>query len=77
MKKKNNTDLRLALSKRIRQIRKEKGLRLIDVAALAGISYISLIRIEHAHFAFTVDTLDKVAEALNFKIEIIEKEDTR
>lgn len=52
------------LGQRIRKIRKEKGITLVDIAKRTGVAQATLSRIETGTMMGTVDSHEKIAEAL-------------
>ncbi len=62
------TRLRLLAAKRIRQIREGKGLSQEALADIAGLHRTYISSIERGEKNFTVDSLERVAEALDVDI---------
>jgi len=66
------------LGHRIRTLRKQKGLTLIDMAAKTGIAQATLSRIETGTMTGTVDSHEKIAEVLGIGLaELYERIDKR
>ncbi len=61
-------EARYDIGARIRQLREEAGLSLRGLAALCGLSFNAINRIEHGENSPTVDTLHRLATALNVPI---------
>ena len=65
---------RQRIGKRIKELRQKLKLDARTLAIRAGIDASNLSRIEQGHYSVGLDTLAKIANALNAKIEIVEKE---
>lgn len=61
------------VGKRIAEIRKEKGISQAKLSELAGIGSGHIARIELGRYSTGIDTLAKIAEALEHKIDLIKK----
>lgn len=57
--------------KKIREIRKMRCIKQKELAKTVGISAVSLSNIERGKASPTLCTIKKIADALNFRIEII------
>ena len=64
--------IREYIGKRIAELRKERELSQVDLALKAGLDKGHIARIELGRYSVGVDTLQKIADALNVKIELIE-----
>ena len=64
--------LRDDIGKRIAELRKKRKLSQVDLALKAGLDKGHIARIELGRYSVGVDTLQKIADALNVKIELIE-----
>ena len=64
--------LRDDIGKRIAELRKERKLSQVDLALKTGLDKGHIARIELGRYSVGVDTLQKIADALNVKIELIE-----
>ena len=62
--------LRLLAAKRIRQIREGKGLSQEALADIAGLHRTYISSIERGEKNFTVDSLERLADALNVDIRV-------
>lgn len=65
-----NSD-RIRIGQRIRELRTQQGLTQRELAQLAEITQPNLVNIENGRYSVKLDTLAKIAEALNSKVEII------
>lgn len=65
--------LREYIGKRIAELRKERELSQVDLALKAGLDKGHIARIELGRYSVGLDTLQKIAEALDVKLELIEK----
>jgi len=54
---------------RLRALREQRGRRIKDVAAAAGISAVSLSRIEHGHHGVRLQTAGRILQVLGYTIE--------
>ncbi|HVY62823.1 MAG TPA: helix-turn-helix transcriptional regulator [Planctomycetota bacterium] len=61
-------ELRKQLGQRLRKLRAAAGLSQDDLAHLAGLSRISVGSIERGSSSLTIDTLDKLAAALDVSL---------
>ena len=64
--------IREYIGKRIAELRKERKLSQVDLAIKTGLDKGHIARIELGRYSVGVDTLQKIADALEVKIEIIE-----
>lgn len=65
--------IREYIGKRIAELRKEKELSQVDLALKAGLDKGHIARIELGRYSVGLDTLQKIADALDVKIDLIEK----
>ncbi len=64
------------LGTKIRSLRKERKLTQEKLAALAGISRVTLGKIEKGHFgSVSVKTLDLIVNALGYEVDLKQKSD--
>lgn len=61
------------IGKRIAEIRKSKGLSQAKLAELTGIAPGNIARIETGKYSAGIDLLSKIADALGYKLDFIEK----
>lgn len=61
------------IGRRIAEIRKEKGISQAKLAELTGMAPGNIARIETGKYSTGVDLLSKIANALNYKLDFIEK----
>lgn len=61
------------IGKQIAEIRKEKGISQAKLSELTGIGSGHIARIELGKYSTGIDTLSKIAEALEYKIDFIKK----
>ena len=64
--------IREYIGKRIAELRKERELSQVDLALKTGLDKGHIARIELGRYSVGLDTLQKIANALNVKIELIE-----
>lgn len=64
---------RIAIGKRIAEIRKKKGLTILQVHEMTGLDNSNIGKIEKGRYNVGIDVLHKICEALNVEIEFIEK----
>ena len=64
--------IREYIGKRIAELRKERKLSQVDLAIKTGLDKGHIARIELGRYSVGLDTLQKIADALEVKIEIIE-----
>lgn len=69
----DNAKNREHIGKRIAEIRREKGLSQAKLAELTGIAPSNIARIETGKYSTGIDILSKIADALNYKVDFIEK----
>lgn len=65
--------IREYIGKRIAELRKERELSQVDLALKAGLDKGHIARIELGRYSVGIDTLQKIADALDVKIDLIEK----
>ena len=61
------------IGKRIAEIRKSKGLSQAKLAELTNIAPGNIARIETGRYSTGIDLLSKIADALGYKFDFIEK----
>lgn len=61
------------IGKRIAEIRKSKGLSQAKLAGLTDIAPGNIARIETGRYSTGIDLLSKIADALGYKLDFIEK----
>lgn len=61
------------IGKRIAELRKEKGISQSKLSELTGINSGHVARIELGKYSTGIDTLAKIAEVLDYKIDFIKK----
>lgn len=64
---------RVRIGKRIAELRKDKGISQAKLSELTGIGSGHIARIELGRYSAGIDTLAKIAEALEYKIDFIKK----
>ena len=64
--------IREYIGKRIAELRKERKLSQVDLAIKTGLDKGHIARIELGRYSVGLDTLQKIADALEVKIEMIE-----
>lgn len=70
-KMEQNKQLRYDIGKRIAQLRKEKGMSQTQLAEAIGMKQPNLAHIEAGRFSTTIDVLERIAEALDVKLDLI------
>lgn len=63
--------IREEIGLKIAQLRKEAGLSQRQLAEKAGLTQNTIYKIENGKFSVGIDVLDRVAKALNRKIDIV------
>jgi transcriptional regulator with XRE-family HTH domain len=61
------------IGQRISEIRKAQGISQTELAERSGVGRTHLIRIEQGKYNLQIDTLAALADAMNFKIDFVEK----
>lgn len=70
----NGDDLSVLLGKRIRQIRLDKKLKIVDVAKATGLTVSMISQVERAIISPSIETLRKVGEALDVPVKVFFQE---
>ena len=68
----SKNDERIRIGKRIKEIREEKHLEAKTLSLLTGIDAANLCRIEQGKQSVGIDLLSKIANAMGYKIELVE-----
>lgn len=68
-----NLNERERIGKRIAELRKEKGVSQAKLSELTGIGSGHIARIELGKYSTGIDTLARIAEVLEYKIDFIKK----
>lgn len=61
------------IGKRIAEIRKSKGVSQAKLSGLTGIAPGNIARIEMGRYSTGIDLLSKIADALGYKLDFLEK----
>ena len=61
------------IGKRIAEIRQAKGLSIRQLAEACGVNFANIYKIENGKYNVSVDILGKICEALDYRIDIVEK----
>ena len=61
------------IGKRIAEIRKKRGLTILQVHEMTGLDNSNIGKIEKGKYNVGIDVLHKICEALNVEIEFIDK----
>lgn len=61
------------IGKSIAEIRQAKGLSIRQLAELCGVSAQNITKIEHGRYNVSVDILGKICDALEVKLELVDK----
>jgi DNA-binding XRE family transcriptional regulator len=64
-----STELAMNLGVRLRALREQRGRTIKDVAAAAGITAVSLSRIEHGHHGVRLQTAGRILQVLGYTLE--------
>ena len=65
------------IGQRIAELRKEKGISQAKLSELTGIGTGHIARIELGKYSTGIDTLAKIAEILEYKIDFVKKVESR
>lgn len=60
-----------SIGKRIAELRKEKGMTQVQLAKKCGMAQPNIAAIEAGKNSTTIDVLERIAKALNVRIELI------
>ena len=66
-------DDRKRIGLKIALLRKSAGLLQIDLAKMSGLTQKTISKVENGCFSVGIDVLSKIADALECKVDIIEK----
>ena len=69
----NSDELQIQIGKRIKEMRKAKGFTVPQFAELLGVDRVSVHRFESGKFNLSVNTLSRIAAALDCDVEVILK----
>ena len=61
------------IGKRIAEIRQAKGLSIRQLAEACGVNFANIYKIENGKYNVSIDILGKICEALDYRIDIVEK----
>ena len=61
------------IGQRIAELRKEKGMTLIQLSELSGITFQNITKIEHGKYNVSIDILTKLCNVLGAEINIVLK----
>lgn len=61
------------IGKRIAEIRKSKGISQAKLSEITGIAPGNIARIETGKYSTGIDLLSKIADALDYKLDFLEK----
>ena len=64
---------RLRIGSQVATIRKEKGLSIRELAEACGVTAQNITKIEHGKYNVSIDILGKICDALDYRIDIVEK----
>ena len=70
----NKDNERTRIGERIRELRKKNNIDAKALAQRVGINASNLSRIEQGHYSVGFDILSRIANALNARVEIVEKD---
>lgn len=63
-------DCKYYIGKKIAVIRKQQGITQEQLSKMTGLSQANICRIENGKYNFSIDTIKKIANALNIEFEI-------
>jgi len=66
----NNREI---IGRRIAEIRKSKGLTVLQISEITGLQRSNISRIENGMYSTGIDILGKIADALNCDIDLVER----
>lgn len=61
------------IGKRVAEIRQAKGLSVRQLAELCGVTAQNITKIEHGKYNVSIDILGKICDALDCRIDLMEK----
>lgn len=61
------------IGQRIAQLRKEKGLTILELSEITGLDNSNIGKIEKGKYNVGIDILGRIADALGVRIELIDK----
>ena len=61
------------IGKRIAEIRQAKGLSIRQLAEACGVNFANIYKIENGKYNVSIDILGKICDALDYRIDIVEK----
>lgn len=61
------------IGKRIAEIRQAKGLSIRQLAEASGVNFANIYKIENGKYNVSIDILGKICDALDYRIDIVEK----
>lgn len=64
-------DNRERIGRRLAEIRIEKGITVRELAALSGVTYQNINKIEKGRYSVGIDVLHKIVSALGKRVEIM------
>ena len=62
---------RLRIGQRIAELRKERGMSQVALAAACGLQQAHIARIENGKYSVGLDTLATIAQAMNLRVDFI------
>ena len=68
----NNIEHRIRIGHRIAELRKGKGITIVEMTEKTGLKKSTIWRVETGKFPPTLDTLTKIADVLGCRIEVVE-----
>lgn len=61
------------IGERIAEIRQAKGLSIRQLAEASGVNFANIYKIENGKYNVSIDILGKICDALDYRIDIVEK----
>ena len=64
---------RIRIGGQVAAIRNKKGLSIRELAEACGVPALNITKIEHGKYNVSIDILGKICDALDYRIDIVEK----
>lgn len=64
---------RIKIGGQISAIRNKKGLSIRELAEASGVNFANIYKIENGKYNVSIDILGKICDALDYRIDIVEK----
>ena len=66
---------RVQIGRQLAELRNKRGLSTRQLADICGVTYVNISKIENGRYNVSIDILNKVCDALDADIRIIDKEE--